>query len=77
MGFSLVAQALLTIALPDRPWRPLIAKPGYSVGFLIVVLGRQQLFSENDAHRGSASFAQEDFFQPVKGSAALGGGFGG
>src|SRR5262249_36057093 len=33
--------------LPDQPWRPLISKLGYSVGFLIVILGRQQLFTEN------------------------------
>jgi formate/nitrite transporter FocA (FNT family) len=47
MGFSLVAEALLRSALPDAPWRPLIAKLGYSVGFLVVILGRQQLFTEN------------------------------
>jgi formate/nitrite transporter FocA (FNT family) len=47
MGFSLVAEALLVAYLPDRPWRPLISKLGYSVGFLIVILGRQQLFTEN------------------------------
>jgi formate/nitrite transporter FocA (FNT family) len=33
--------------LPDTPWRPLISKAGYCVGFLIVILGRQQLFTEN------------------------------
>ena len=32
--------------LPDRPWRPLVSGFGYSVGFLIVILGRQQLFTE-------------------------------
>jgi formate/nitrite transporter FocA (FNT family) len=47
MGFSLVAQALLNTNLPDAPWRPLITKIGYTVGFLIVILGRQQLFTEN------------------------------
>ena len=47
MGFSLVAEGLLRSRLPDAPWRPLVAKFGYSVGFLIVVLGRQQLFTEN------------------------------
>ncbi|HZS71484.1 MAG TPA: formate/nitrite transporter family protein [Candidatus Acidoferrum sp.] len=47
MGFSFVAEALLEARLPDEPWRPLIAKFGYSVGFLIVVLGRQQLYTEN------------------------------
>ncbi|MBV9490626.1 MAG: formate/nitrite transporter family protein [Verrucomicrobia bacterium] len=47
MGFSFLAEALLTVALPDTPWRELITKFGYSFGFLIVILGRQQLFTEN------------------------------
>lgn len=47
MGFSLIGEATLRALLPDAPWRPLIAKLGYSVGFLIVILGRQQLFTEN------------------------------
>jgi formate/nitrite transporter FocA (FNT family) len=47
MGFSLVAQALLVSYLPEADWTPLISKFGYSVGFLIVILGRQQLFTEN------------------------------
>lgn len=47
MGFSLVSEGLLRSRLPDAPWRPLITKLGYSMGFLIVVLGRQQLFTEN------------------------------
>jgi len=47
MGFSLVAEGLLRNYLPETHWRPLVAKWGYSIGFLIVVLGRQQLFTEN------------------------------
>lgn len=47
MGFSFIAEALLQAGLPDTAWRPLISKLGYSVGFMIVILGRQQLFSEN------------------------------
>ena len=47
MGFSLVAQGLLRAHLPEREWAPLVTKLGYSVGFLIVILGRQQLFTEN------------------------------
>jgi formate/nitrite transporter FocA (FNT family) len=47
MGFSLIAEALLASRLPDAPWRPLVAKLGYPLGFLIVILGRQQLFTEN------------------------------
>ena len=47
MGFSLVGQGLIRACLPDEPWRPLLTNFGYSVGFLIVILGRQQLFTEN------------------------------
>jgi formate-nitrite transporter family protein len=47
MGFSFVAEALLITYLPNQPWVPLISKAGYSIGFLIVILGRQQLFTEN------------------------------
>lgn len=47
MGFSSMAEALLQSHLPEVPWRPLVATLGYSVGFLIVVLGSQQLFTEN------------------------------
>lgn len=47
MGFSFITEGLLMSHLPDQPWRPLITKFGYSIGFLIVVLGRQQLFTEN------------------------------
>lgn len=47
MGFSLFTEGLLHAHLPDAPWRPLLTKLGYTVGFLIVVLGRQQLFTEN------------------------------
>jgi formate-nitrite transporter family protein len=47
ISFSLLAQALLEISLPDTPWRPLVASFGYSVGFLMAVLSRQQLFTES------------------------------
>jgi formate-nitrite transporter family protein len=47
MGFSFIAEGLLMAHLPDQPWRPLVSRAGYAVGFLIVVLGRQQLFTEN------------------------------
>jgi formate-nitrite transporter family protein len=47
ISFSLLAQAILETHLPDAPWRPLVADFGYCVGFLMVVLGRQQLFTES------------------------------
>src|SRR4051812_10404742 len=47
MGFSFIAEGLLRNHIPDAPWRPLIVKLGYSAGFVLVILGRQQLFTEN------------------------------
>ncbi len=47
MGFSFIAEALLMAHLPGSPWRPLVSRAGYCIGFLIVILGRQQLFTEN------------------------------
>ena len=34
-------------ACPTRRWRHLIDSFGYSVGFVIVILARQQLFTES------------------------------
>src|SRR3954463_9272414 len=47
MSFSLLAMGLLQMHLPEAAWRTLIVNLGYPVGFMMVVLGRQQLFTEN------------------------------
>jgi formate/nitrite transporter FocA (FNT family) len=47
MGFSFLTQGLLRASLPEAPWRHLIDGFGYSIGFIIVILGRQQLFTES------------------------------
>ena len=47
MGFSFLVMSIMRGALPDRPWAILIDGTGYTVGFLIAVLGRQQLFTES------------------------------
>ena len=47
MGMSLAGEGLLQAALPDTKWRPLVVALGYTLGFVIVILGRQQLFTEN------------------------------
>ena len=46
MGFSLMVEGVLRAKLPDAPWRSLLSSFGYSTGFVIVILGRQQLFTE-------------------------------
>jgi formate-nitrite transporter family protein len=43
---SVIAQGALRQKLPDAPWREAVSDIGYSVGFLMVILGRMQLFTE-------------------------------
>jgi formate-nitrite transporter family protein len=47
MTFSMITMGVLVAHMPDTPWRHLVASFGYTIGFLIVILGRQQLFTEN------------------------------
>jgi formate/nitrite transporter FocA (FNT family) len=47
MGFSFIAEALFQSYLPAAPWRTLLVRLGYPLGYLIVIIGRQQLFTEN------------------------------
>ena len=47
ISFSLLAQGILQAHLPAGPWTVLVVSLGYSVGFLMVVLSRQQLFTES------------------------------
>lgn len=47
MGFSLLCLSLMKATLPSAPWADIVAAPGYCVGFIIVILGRQQLFTES------------------------------
>lgn len=47
ISFSFLAQAVLHAHLPASNWAVLVTSLGYSVGFLMVVLSRQQLFTES------------------------------
>jgi formate/nitrite transporter FocA (FNT family) len=47
MGFSFLGVGLLRAFLPHATWTPLVSSFGYTLGFVIVILGRQQLFTEN------------------------------
>ena len=47
ISFSLLAQGVIQTHLPDAPWSVLVRDLGYPVGFLMAVLARQQLFTEN------------------------------
>ncbi|CAO4152658.1 formate/nitrite transporter family protein [Methylorubrum extorquens] len=44
---SVIAEGAIRNKLPaDVPWRELVSDIGYSLGFLMVILGRMQLFTE-------------------------------
>lgn len=47
ISFSVLGEAILRTYLPDAPWSFLIENFGYSLGFLLVIMGRMQLFTEN------------------------------
>ena len=47
ISFSVLGEAIFRTYLPDVAWRHLLENLGYSLGFLVVILGRMQLFTEN------------------------------
>lgn len=47
VSFSFLFRAVFHLHMGDSPFEPLISPLGYTVGFLIVILGRMQLFTEN------------------------------
>jgi formate/nitrite transporter FocA (FNT family) len=47
MSFSLLLEGILRLHLPQAAWTPLVTALGYPIGFVMVVLARQQLFTEN------------------------------
>jgi formate/nitrite transporter FocA (FNT family) len=47
MGFSFMGLAFMRGLLPDAPWAQLIYAAGYTIGFVITILGRQELFTES------------------------------
>ena len=47
ISFSVVGEAIFRTYLPDAPHRYLVENLGYTFGFLFVILGRLQLFTEN------------------------------
>jgi formate/nitrite transporter FocA (FNT family) len=47
IGLSVLSQALLAANLPEANWNPIVERMGYAVGFIVVIMARQQLFTEN------------------------------
>jgi len=47
ISFSVLTEALLRSHLPDTEWRYVLENLGYCMGFILVIIGRMQLFTEN------------------------------
>lgn len=47
ISLSVLGEAIFRANLPDTPARYLVENLGYSLGFLMVIVGRMQLFTEN------------------------------
>jgi formate/nitrite transporter FocA (FNT family) len=47
ISLSVLGEAIFRTYLPDAPWRYLLENLGYSLGFIVVILGGMQLFTEN------------------------------
>lgn len=47
ISFSVIGEAVLRVGLPQASWSVLFENLGYSFGFLVVIFGRMQLFTEN------------------------------
>lgn len=45
IGFSFISQAALSAHLPQSTWNAVVADLRYTVGFLIVILDRQQPYT--------------------------------
>lgn len=47
VSFSFLFRSVFHMYIGNSPMEPLVSSVGYTVGFLIVILGRMQLFTEN------------------------------
>lgn len=47
LSTSVICKGFLVAVLPDAEWSSAVSSLGYTVGFLLVILGRMQLFTEN------------------------------
>ena len=69
ISLSVVSMGFLQTVLPDAPWTPAVVSLGYPVGFLIVILGRMQLFTGNTVTPILSLFHQptsKNFFRTVR-----------
>jgi formate/nitrite transporter FocA (FNT family) len=62
ISFSIIGEALFKTYLPDSRSLPLLESLGYTFGFLIVIFGRMQLFTENTLTTVLPLFARPSFY---------------
>lgn len=66
LALSAVGAAIFTASLPDTAASALISPIGYTIGFLIVIFGRLQLFTENTIAAVfplAAAFSRENWYR--------------
>lgn len=47
LSASILVEASIAARLPDAPWRDLIVKVGYPLGYVVAIMGHLQLFTES------------------------------
>ncbi|MFQ3252219.1 MAG: formate/nitrite transporter FocA (FNT family) [Loktanella salsilacus] len=62
ISFSVIGEGLFKTYLPETTWLPLLESLGYTFGFLIVIIGRMQLFTENTLTTVLPLFARPSFY---------------
>ena len=69
VSFSFFFRAVLHLHMGDSQFEPIISSFGYTVGFVIVILGRMQLFTENPIVTIIpllSNFTAKEFFKVVR-----------
>ncbi|MFL5813949.1 MAG: formate/nitrite transporter family protein [Bdellovibrionia bacterium] len=47
IGLSLMTEGFIHLSLPESSWKHLVVALGYPIGFIALIIARQQLFTEN------------------------------
>lgn len=69
VSFSFFFRAVLRLHMGDSNFEPIVSSFGYTVGFVIVILGRMQLFTENPIVTIIpllSNFTAKEFFKVVR-----------
>lgn len=66
ISFSLLTESILHAHLPDTTWKPLVTNLGYPTGFVMVIMSRQQLFTETTITAVLPVMAEPTFGNVIK-----------